>query len=144
VSFCTEFAQNQPRLCDKRVKFPVTVEYYDQRAKIYKPAKGFPFYRVSFRTAGKRRMLTFGRYRKAKKAAGKKVRELHNGQQSAGLTVKESQDAISIREMLAAYRQEGGTRISAHEAVASYLEAAKQLPKGSTLLESLEFCNQRK
>jgi hypothetical protein len=42
------------------VKFPVTVEFYDQRAKIYAPARNFPFYRVAFKVAGKRRMLTFG------------------------------------------------------------------------------------
>jgi hypothetical protein len=117
--------------------FPVKIKFRDLTATIYRPAKGFPFYRLAFKVAGKRRMLTYSAYREAKAAAEKKLRELHHGQQSAALTAKESQDAISIREMLAAYRQEGGARISAHEAVASYLEAAKQLPKGSTLLEAV-------
>ena len=69
AAVCTEFAQSKARNPDRRVKFPVTVEYYDQRAKIYTPAKGFPFYRVAFRVAGKRRMLTFATYGEAKKAA---------------------------------------------------------------------------
>ena len=59
--------------------FPVTVEYYDQRAKIYRPAKNFPHYRVAFKIAGQRRMLTFGSYSAAKAAADEKVKELHNG-----------------------------------------------------------------
>jgi len=82
------------------VKFPVEIEFKDQRAKIYRPAKSFAFYRISFRTAGKRRMLTFGTYGEAKKAAEEKVRELHNGQQSAGLTAKQSQDAIVALQRL--------------------------------------------
>src|ERR1035438_3190840 len=135
VAVCTEFAQETTRNPDRRVIFPVKIKFRDLTATIYRPAKGFPFYRLAFKVVGKRRMVTFSAYGEAKAAAEKKLRELHNGQQSAGLTAKESQDAISIREMLAAYRQEGGARISAHEAVASYLEAAKQLPKGSTLLE---------
>jgi hypothetical protein len=65
------------------VKFPVTVEFYDQRAKVYAPAQNFPFYRVAFKVAGKRRMLTFGTYGEAKKAAEDKVKELHKGQQSS-------------------------------------------------------------
>ena len=64
---CTEFAQSKARNPDRRVKFPVTVEFYDQRAKVYAPAKNFPFYRVAFKVAGKRRMLTFGSYGEAKR-----------------------------------------------------------------------------
>ena len=72
---CTEFAQNKPRKPDSRVRFPVTVEFYEQRAKVYAPARNFPFYRVAFKVAGKRRMLTFG----TKKAAEARVKELHKG-----------------------------------------------------------------
>ena len=60
--------------------FPVIVVFKRQVAKIYKPAKGFAFYRVVFVVDGKRRMLTFSTYGAAHKEAKKKVRELHKGQ----------------------------------------------------------------
>jgi integrase len=109
------------------VTFPVKVEYRGQRAKIYAPAKGFDYYRVSFRTAGKRRMLTFGTYSEAKQAAEDKVRELHRGQQSSALSVKESQAAIAIRDALDAYRHDTGRMVSAVQAVNEYLDAARKL-----------------
>ena len=134
---CTEFAQNSRLPRRKPVIFPVTVEHRDQRAKIYQPAKGFPFYRVAFRVAGKRRMLTFGSYGKAKAAAEAKVKELHNGQRSSALTAKESDDALTVREALASYRLETGRKLSLVEAVQSYITAAKMLPASSTLLEAV-------
>ncbi len=134
---CTEFAQPQARHSDKRVTFPVKVEFYDHKAKIYKPAKGFPFYRVAFRVAGQRRMLTFGSYSEAKVAAEATVRELHKGNQTAGLTAKEGQAALAIREALATHWQETGRRLEAVEAVTTYLAASKLLPDGCTLLEAV-------
>jgi integrase len=119
------------------VTFPVTVEFYDQRAKIYRPAKNFPHYRVAFKVAGQRRMLTFGTYSEAKKAADEKMKELHKGQQSAGLTAKEAQDALDIRAKLASHRQDTGKRIGASDAITDYLAAVKLLPKGSTLIEAV-------
>jgi len=133
AAVCTELAQKPARSPRKPVTFPVTIEFKDKRAKIYKPAKGFPFYRIAFTVAGKRKMLTFGSYGEAKEAAEEKLRELHKGLQSAGLTAKEAQDALDIRGMprqpSAGHRQ----GITAREAVSSYLEAVKMLPKGSTL-----------
>jgi hypothetical protein len=103
VATCTEFAQSKARSPDRRVRFPVTVEFYDQRAKVYAPAKNFAFYRVAFKVDGKRRMLTFGTYSEAKTAAEAKVKELHKGQKSSALTAKQAQDALTIRDMLDAY-----------------------------------------
>ena len=122
---CTEFAQRKPRNPDKRVTFPVTVEYYDQRAKVYAPAKGFPFYRVAFKVDGKRRMLTFGTYTEAKTAAESKVKELHKGQKSSALTAKQAQDALTVRDMLAAYRLETGKVLSIVELTAKRHLAAQ-------------------
>jgi integrase len=120
------------------VTFPVTVEYYDQRAKVYRPAKGFPFYRLAFKLDGKRRMLTFGSYSEAKEAAEAKVKELHKGQKSAGLTAKEAQDALDIRAKLATHRQETGKRLSAVEVVTDCLAGYKLLPPGATLIEAVK------
>jgi integrase len=139
---CTEFAQKPVRNPDRRVTFPVKVEYYDQRAKIYRPASNFPFYRVAFKVAGKRRMLTFGSYGEAKTAAEAKVKELHKGQQSSALTAKQAQDAITVRDMLAGYRQETGNLVSLVEMTGSYLAAVKQLPKGCSLLEAVRVYRQ--
>ena len=139
---CTEFAQRKPRNPDKRVTFPVTVEYYDQRAKVYAPAKSFPFYRVAFKVDGKRRMLTFGTYTEAKTAAEAKVKELHKGQKSSALTAKQAQDALTVHEMLAAYRQETGKLVSIVELTSNYLSALKQLPKGCSLLEAVRVYRQ--
>jgi integrase len=124
------------------VKFPVTVEYYDQRAKVYAPAQNFPFYRVAFKVAGKRRMLTFGTYGEAKKAAEDKVKELHKGQQSSALTAKQAQDAITVHEMLAAYRHETGKLVSIVEMTSNYLSAVKQLPKECSLTEAVRVYRQ--
>ena len=137
---CTEFAQRKPRNPDKRVAFPVTVEYYDQRAKIYRPAKGFAFYRIAFKVDGQRRMLTFGTYSEAKAAAEAKVKELHKGQKSASLTAKQAQDALDILRKLDTHRQETGQRISPIEAITDYLAAVKLLPKATTLIESVTVC----
>jgi hypothetical protein len=142
AAICTEFAQRKPRSSDKRVTFPVTVEYYDQRAKVYAPARNFAFYRVAFKVAGKRRMLTFGTYGEAKKAAEDKVKELHKGQQSSALTAKQAQDALTVRDMLAAYRQETGKAVSIVEMTGNYLSAVKQLPKGCSLLEAVRVYRQ--
>jgi hypothetical protein len=62
VSVCTEFAQETVRNPDRRVTFPVKIKFRDLTATIYRPAKGFPFYRLAFKVAGKRRMLTFSAY----------------------------------------------------------------------------------
>jgi len=142
VATCTEFAQSKARSPDRRVRFPVTVEFYDQRAKVYAPASNFPFYRVAFKVAGKRRMLTFGSYGEAKKAAEDKVKELHKGQQLSALTAKQAQDALTVHNMLAAHRQETGKVVSIVEMTGNYLSADKQLPKGCSLLEAVRVYRQ--
>ena len=134
---CTEFAQKPHQHSDKRVTFPVTVTHYEQRAKIYRPGANFPFYRVAFKVAGQRRMITFASYSEAKAAAEAKVKELHKGQQAAGLTAKEGHAALTIREALAHHHRDTGRKVSAVEAVTTYLVATKLLPPGSTLLEAV-------
>jgi integrase len=124
------------------VRFPVTVEFYDQRAKIYAPASNFPFYRVAFKVAGKRRMLTFGSYGEAKTAAEKKVKELHKGQQSSALTAKQAQDALTVLDMLAHHRRETGIAVSVIEMTGAYLSVIKKLPRDCSLDEAVRvFCN---
>jgi hypothetical protein len=63
-------------------------------AKIYRPAKNFPHYRVAFWLDGRRKMMTFGTYGEAKVAAEAKLREIHKGHKSAALTAGQSRDAL--------------------------------------------------
>ena len=105
------------------MRFPVTIEFYGAKATIYQPARGFTYYRVSFKVAGKRRMLTFGTYSEAKEAAEAKVKELHKGQQSSALTGKQAQDAIDAFKRLDDHRKATGNTISLTSAVAEYLDA---------------------
>ncbi len=70
------------------------------------------------------------------------MKELHKGQQSSALTAKQAQDTMTVREMLAAYRQETGKVVSLVEMAADYLAAVKELPKNCTLLESVRVYRQ--
>ena len=72
--------------------------------------------------------------RRSRKPSAKR-REATQGNESSGLSAKEAQEALTIREVLAAYRQETGRRLLALEAVASYIAAVKLLPSGDTLAE---------
>jgi len=109
------------------VTFPVTVEYHGQQAKIYRPGKKFPFYRIAYKVAGKRRMATFGSYSEAKEAAEKKVKELHGGQQSSALTANRSRDALAAFEQLDGYFRATGKRISLNTIVTDHLDALGKL-----------------
>jgi integrase len=124
---CTEFAQKKTRKPREPVTFPVTVEFKHLRAKIYRPAKGFPFYRVAFTVDGKRKMLTFGTYGEANEAAEAKLRELHKGHKGAALTSAQSRDALVAFEQLQAYRQSTGRRISLLTAVSKFIESDRKL-----------------
>jgi hypothetical protein len=82
------------------VRFPVTIPHRDSKAKIYAPAKNFAYYRLSYATAGKRRMQTFATYPEARSAAERIVKELSNGSQAAALTASQSRDAMAAIERL--------------------------------------------
>jgi hypothetical protein len=77
----TEFAQLNARTPDRRVRFPVTIRHRTSKAKIYRRAGKFNYYRVAFAVAGKRRMQTFANY----PAAERIVRDAANGSQAAAL-----------------------------------------------------------
>jgi hypothetical protein len=56
---CTTFTQNTAKPTDRRVKFPVTIRHRASKAKIYRPAGKFNYYRLACTTEGKHRMQTF-------------------------------------------------------------------------------------
>ena len=122
TDFCTEFAQNSSRSPDKRVRFFVTIRHRSSAAKIYAPSKNFAYYRLSYATAGKRRMQTFATYPEARQAAERVVKELANGSQAAALSASQSRDALAVFEKLNTFYQSTGRRVSLLAAVSEFVE----------------------
>ena len=120
------------------MKFPHTIRFRTLTATIYGKSAAYPFYRMAVRVAGKRVVRSFQTFTDAKREAEAKLRQTATGNLSAGLSAKESADAITIRQALAVYRQETGRRLSALEAVSSYIAAAKLLPDNCTLKDALD------
>jgi integrase len=121
-----------------KMKFPVKVTFRKAEAKIYGKSAAYPFYRLCYYAAGKRRIQSFSTYSAAKTAADTKVKEIANGNQSIALTPKEATAALSIRDALDAYRRDTGRSFTALEAVTGFLDAMKQLPPGCGLTESVK------
>jgi integrase len=124
---CTEFAQNSARSADKRVRFPVTIRHRASKAKIYRPAGKFNYYRVAFTVAGKRRMQTFAAYSDAKAAAERIVRDAANGSQAAALSASQSRDALAALQRLESFRQSTGRAVSLLAAVSVFVESSEKL-----------------
>ncbi len=82
------------------MRFPVTIRHRTSKAKIYRPAGKFNYYRVAFAVAGKRRMQTFANYPDAKAAAERIVRDAANGSQATALNASQSCDALAAFERL--------------------------------------------
>ena len=133
---CTEFAQNSARSADKRVRFPVTIRHRSSKAKIYRPAGKFNYYRVAFTVADKRRMQTFAAYSDAKAAAERIVRDAANGSQAAALYASQSRDALAALQSLESFRQSTGRAVSLLAAVREFVEAAGKL-RGRSLDEAV-------
>jgi len=124
---CTEFAQNTARPSDRRVRFPVTIRHRSSKAKIYRPAGKFNYYRVAFTIAGKRRMQTFANYPDAKAAAERIVRDAASGSQAAALTASQSRDALAALQCLESFRQSTGRRVSLLEGISKFVGAVFKL-----------------
>ena len=127
VDICTHFAHNSARPADRRVKFPVTIRYRASKAKIYRPAGKFRYYRVAYSAAGKRQMRTFAAYSDAKAAAERIVREVSSGSQAATLSAAQSRDAIAAFERLQGFFQATGRRVSLLGAVSEFAEACGKI-----------------
>jgi hypothetical protein len=134
---CTEFAQLNARTPDRRVRFPVTIRHRTSKAKIYRPAGKFNYYRVAFAVAGKRRMQTFANYPAAKAAAERIVRDAANGSQAAALNVTQSRDALAAFERLQGFYQTAGRRVSLLAGISEFVEASGKLG-GRTMGEAVE------
>ncbi len=117
-------SENSPR----NVTFPHTVRFRTLTATIYGRSAGYQFYRMAVRVAGKRVVRSFQTFTQAKAEAEKKLRELAKGNQSAGLSAKESADALAIREAVQAFYRDTGRKVSPLQAVNGYIDALRVLP----------------
>jgi hypothetical protein len=136
----TVSAQNSP--VSRKVKFPHTIRFRSETAKIYGRSEAYPFYRLAMRVAGKRVIRSFATFAEAKSEAEAKLRQTATGNLSAGLSAKETTDTIAIRQALADYASETGRRTSALEAVQTFIAAAKLLPDKIELLEAVRAYRQ--
>jgi hypothetical protein len=118
------------------VRFPVTIRHRSSKAKIYRPAGKFAYYRVSFTVAGKRKMQTFAAYSDAKAAAERIVREAASGSQAAALSASQSRDALAALERLESFRQSTGRAISLLAAASELVESLGKL-QGRSLDEAV-------
>jgi integrase len=109
------------------VRFPVTIRHRASKAKIYRPAGKFAYYRVAYTVAGKRRMQTFAVYSDAKAAAERIVREAASGSQAAALSASQSRDALAALERLESFRQSTGRAISLLAAASELVESLGKL-----------------
>jgi integrase len=119
------------------VRFPVTIRHRSNKAKIYAPGGKFPYYRLAYTVAGKRRMQTFAAYSAAHEAGKRLVRDLATGSQAASLTASQSRDALAAMQRLQNLYQSTGRRISLLAAVSEYAEATARL-NGRTLPEAID------
>jgi site-specific recombinase XerD len=119
------------------MKFPQTIAYRGQKARIYGRSEIYPYYRVAYRANGKRVLRTFSAYAEAKEHAEKKVRELHQGDSNAVLSPKQAEEALAAIKELETFRQETGRSYSLVRVVADFCGAVKGLD-GVTLTDALD------
>ena len=126
----------------RKVKFPYTVRFRTLTAKIYGKSVSYPFYRLAVRVAGKRAMRSFAIFKEAKAEANTKLREMAQGNPSAGLSAKESADALAIREAVEAFYRDTGRKVSALQAATGYLATLRTLPVNITPEEACRTFSQ--
>ena len=118
------------------MRFPVTIRHRSSKAKIYRPAGKFAYYRVAHTVAGKRRMQTFATYPAAKAAAERIVREAASGSQAAALSASQSRDSLAALERLATLHQSTGRKFSLLGAISEFAEVVTKL-RGRSLEEAV-------
>jgi integrase len=135
----TALTQEKAETAPEPMKYPVKVKHRGQvLARIYKPAKAYPLYRLAWNVAGQRRMKAFPSYSAAKRHADELVKELAKGSQSTLLTAGQARDALAALGRLDDFFVSTGRRVSLLAGISEYCEAAARLPDGRTLAEALD------
>jgi integrase len=115
----------------RKMRIPKIIKHRRFEATIYGKSKNYPYYRVAYYAAGKRRILNFKTFGEARIKAESIVRELADGSPAVALSADQSRDAITAFEILEAFRQAGGRRISLPAAMSEFVEASKKLGERS-------------
>ena len=124
-----------------KMKFPLIVPFRKFTATIYGKSAAYPFYRMAVTVAGKRIVRSFRTFTEAKREAKAKMRQMAKGNVAAGLSAKESADAMAIREAIAAFYRDTGRKLSAIEVVTTCLDSLRLLPPNVPLGEAVRtFC----
>ena len=111
------------------MKFPKVVRNRKSKveATIYGRKPGYPYYRISWRAAGRRVMKTAPTYSKAKQIADAAVADLASGSQKTALTARQASDALAGVERLQNLFQATGFRASLLSAVSAFADAITKL-----------------
>jgi len=117
------------------VRFPVIIRHRSSKAKIYRPAGKFNYYRVAYTDEGKRKMKTFAAYSEAKAEAERIVRKVAKGE--ILLDASQSSDARAAFQKLEAFRQSTGRSVSLLAAVSVFVESSTKLG-GRSVDEAVE------
>jgi hypothetical protein len=123
----TDCAQFLTETEHRKMRFPKIIKHCRFEATIYGKSKKYHYYRITYYAVGKRQIRSFKTFSEAKTEAERIVRDLADGSQSAALSANQSRDAITAFEMLEAFRQTGGRRISLPAAISEFVEASKKL-----------------
>jgi integrase len=130
--------QEKAELAPEPMKYPVKVKYRGQvLARIYKPSKAYPLYRLAWAVAGQRRMKSFPTYSAAKRHADDLVPKLAKGSQATLLTSEQARDALAALERLQSFHQSTGRRVSLLAGISEYCEASAKL-SGRCLGDAVE------
>jgi integrase len=119
------------------MRFPKIIKHRRFEATIYGKSENYAYYRVAYRVAGKRHVRSFKTFSEANAEAERIVRDLAAGSQAVALSADQSRDALTAFEMLEAFRQATGRRVSLTTAVSEFAEVSKKLG-GRTLREAAE------
>ncbi len=119
------------------MRFPKIIRYRRIEATIYGRKPNYPFYRIAYYVAGKRRVRHFKTYQEAKDEAEAKIREIADGSQAAALNADQSRDAVAAFQRLETLRQTSGRQFSLLAAVSGFAEAVDKL-RGKALAEAVE------
>jgi hypothetical protein len=124
----TALTQEKAELAPEPMKYPVKVKHRGQvLARIYKPGKGYPLYRVAWTVTGQRRMKAFPTYSAAKKHGDELVKALAKGSQAALLTAGQAADALTAFEHLDGFYKSTGRRLSLATVASVFCDSAMKL-----------------
>ena len=120
-------AQFSADLEGRKMRFQKTIKHRRFQATIYGKSQKYPYYRVAYYAVGKRHIRNFKTYSLATAAAVNILRDLADGSQSVALSAMQSRDALTTLDILEAFHQATGHRISLPAAISKFVEVPKKL-----------------